>query len=277
MQGNEEIVKEIQDGSRDRKEAFLLLWKQNTPVIRQTVRKYCRREEYEDGLQEAFISLVNAAEHYRHDNGAGFLAYLCACIRQQLTRTLICSASVSIPEKVQRAAARYESIENDFYTVNGRFLSDLEMAELLDVPVIQIGNIRTAAIALNPESLEKPLPETEGLTLSDTLEDSKAEFESGILSDGSAAALLNAAQEELTEQEFNILIARAEGKTFTEIGKEAGKTPGQARSDFQKAARTLVNSDRFRKVLPDSGYYRGSLASFLRTWTSCTEWEAIGY
>lgn len=272
---NEELVTLIQDKPADRQQRLLELWNQNKTIVRETVRRFCRPEDREDGLQESFICLVSAVDHWSPDGGSNFLTYYKKNLQRHLVREILCNSSVSIPEGVQVQAAKLRKLEIAFFAENGRTPTNTELAVLLGIPAKDVQSLRSASLSL-PDSLDRPLQgqEAEDITLADTVAAPES-FEDELLADGSLAAILQAIKQELTDQEQDIVIQRASGKTFEQIGQVTGETERKTRQLFYKASRKLKYSENFTKALP-AVFYAGGLESFRHSWTSCVE-RALGF
>ena len=273
---NEELATLIQDRPADRQQYLMELWDQNKVIIRETVHRFCRPEDREDGLQESFICLVSAVEHWKPDGGSNFLTYYKKNLQRHLVREILCNSSVSIPENIQVQAAKLQKLETAFFAENGRTSTNTELAALLGIPAKDVQALRSASLALYSDSLDRPLQgqESEDITLADTVA-APGSFEDELLSDGSLAAILQAIKMELSAEEQTIILQRGAGKTFAEIGSAVGRTEKQARQDFYKASRKLKRSEEFTMCLP-SVFYSGGLETFRHTWTSSVE-RALGF
>lgn len=273
---NEELVTLIQDKPADRQQRLLELWNQNRPVIRATVRRFCRSEDQEDGLQESFLCLASAVDHWSPERNVSFLTFYRKSLQRHLVRNVLCNSSVSIPENVQMQAARLRKAETAFLAEHGREPTNTETAALLGIPAKDVQSLRSASLALYSDSLDRPLQgqEAEDITLADTVA-APENFEDELLMDGSLQAILGAMQKELTDQEQDIVIQRASGKNFGQIGEAVGETEKKTRQLFYKASRKLKYSENFTRSLP-AVFYAGGLESFRHSWTSCVE-RALGF
>lgn len=274
---NEELATLIQDRPADRQQYLMEIWNQNKTIIRETVRRFCRPEDREDGLQESFLCLLSAVEHWKPDGGGNFLTFYRKSLQRHLVREILCNSSVSIPEGVQVQAAKLRKLETAFYSENGRTPTNAELAVLLGIPAKDVQSLRSASLSL-PDSLDRPLQgqeaEDKDIALGDTVA-APGSFEDELLSDGSLAAILEAIKQELTDQEQDIVVQRASGKTFEQIGQATGQTEKKARQIYYKASRKLKYSEEFTRCLP-SVFYSGGLETFRHTWTSSVE-RALGF
>ena len=77
---NEQLVTLIRAGE-DPAGNMLKLWEQNKGFIAKMARKYSGYAEMDDLMQEGYLALNEAVEHYA-DKGAAFLTYAAFWIRQ---------------------------------------------------------------------------------------------------------------------------------------------------------------------------------------------------
>ena len=265
---NEELINMIREGTADRQQLLADLWRQNLPIIHKVVRRFCNPADYDDGMQESFLCLTSAADHWQSDSGGNFLTYYTKCLQRWLVRTILCTAAaVTMPEGVQKHAARLRKAENSFLAEHGAYPSNVQLAEILQIAVEEVQALKSAALSLETKSIDEPVPGTDDLIFADMLEDSKAEFESSIISDQTAGELLEVMRNELSDEEQAVILQRAEGKTFQEMGGTIGQTDRQARALYLKAARKMRNSDYWYTSLP----YRGGLGAFKHTGSSVVE------
>lgn len=265
---NEELINMIREGTADRQQLLADLWRQNQPIIHKVVWRFCKPADYDDGMQESFLCMVSVANHWQSDSGSSFLAYYTKSLQHWLVRTILCNAAaVTMPEGVQRQAAQLRKAETDFLAEHGAYPTNAQLADLLQIAVEDVQALKSAALTLETKSIDEPVPGADDLVFADMLEDSKAEFESRIISDQAAGELLEVMRNELSDEEQTVILQRAEGKTFQEMGGTIGQTDRQARSLYLKAARKMRNSDYWYTSLP----YRGGLGAFRHTGSSVVE------
>lgn len=259
----------IRDGSADNQQLLADLWRQNLPIIHKVVRRFCNPADHDDGMQESFLCLMSAAGHWEADSGSSFLTYFVKCLQRWLVRTILCNAAaVTMPEGVQKQAARLRKAENSFLAEHGAYPTNHQLAEILQIAVEDVQALKSAALSLETKSIDDPVaPGSDDLTFADVLEDEKAEFESGIISDQAAGELLDAIRKELLPEEQNLILQRAEGKTFQAMGEIVGETAERTRRMYLKAARKLRRSPYFYTSLP----YHGGFKSFMHTGSSVVE------
>ena len=258
----------IREGTADRQQLLADLWRQNQPIIHKVVRRFCKPADHDDGMQESFLCLLSAVDHWQPDSGSCFLTYFTRSLQHWLVRTILCNAAaVTMPEGIQKQAARLRKAENSFLAVHGAYPSNVQLADLLQIAVEDVQALKSAALTLETKSIDEPVPGADDLVFADMLEDSKAEFESRIISDQAAGELLEVMRNELSDEEQIVILQRAERKTFQEMGCTIGQTDRQARSLYLKAARKMRNSDYWYTSLP----YRGGLAAFRHTGSSVVE------
>ena len=265
---NEELVNMIREGTADRQQLLTDLWRQNLPIIHKVVRRFCNPADHDDGMQESFLCLLSAVEHWEPDSGSSFLAYYTKSLQHWLVRTILCKASaVTMPEGVQRQTAQLRKAESTYLAEHGAYPTNVQLADLLQIAVEDVQALKSAALTLETKSLDEPVSGADDLVFADMLEDSKAEFESRIISDQAAGELLEVMRNELSDEEQSMILQRAAGRTFQEMGATSGQTDRQARNLYLKAARKMRNSDYWYTSLP----YRGGLGAFRHTGSSVVE------
>lgn len=244
-------------------------------MIQQTVSRLTpNKQDREDSLQEAFISLQLCANGYDPESKILFISYLIPAIKRRITQTVLMNG---LPDHVRRLLWNYRRFKSGYLLSHGREPSDSEIMGSLSITKDELTTIRRAESFTEPLSLDKPTEyQDEGETsLYEAIPDG-SDFESAVLSDESSRAILEAIKAELTPQDAEAVIMRANGHTFAEIQKGCGySTSGKAQRQIFKACSKLRRSTRFMDSLPDGRYYHGSLSGFLTTWTSSTEREAI--
>ena len=265
---NEELINMIREGTADRQQLLADLWQQNLPIIHKVVWRFCKPADYDDGMQESFLCLTSAADHWQSDSGGNFLTYYTKCLQRWLVRTILCNAAaVTMPEGVQKQAARLRKAENSFLAEHGAYPSNVQLAEILQIAVEEVQALKSAALSLETKSVDEFVPGSDDLTFADVLEDEKAEFEARIISDQAAGELLEAIKKELLPEEQNLILQRAEGKTFQEMGEDIGETGERARRLYLKAARKMRRSPYCYTSLP----YHGGFRSFMYSGSSVVE------
>lgn len=107
---NEELVSLIQQG-KNVTENMGILYQQNEIFIRNIVKKYDFVAETDDLMQEAFLGLVEAVEHYNAEGDANFLTYAQYIIKGQCLKYIEKNkGSIRIPSWMLAKIKEYKKL-----------------------------------------------------------------------------------------------------------------------------------------------------------------------
>lgn len=141
---NEEIIDRIQSGYSV---TFNLeiLYTNNLPLIRLFLNPYIRLnpQDEEDLLQEAFLGLVDAVNHYEPDRGVLFMSYAEYWIKQRARTYISKDKSIRIPCHFKDQISRYKKSVQEFQQLYNRNPSDLDMCDYMNVSIEEIKKIKT--------------------------------------------------------------------------------------------------------------------------------------
>lgn len=266
------IVQKIQTTTDDehRRKLLATLYKRNEALIRCVVRPYVRAGyEMDDALQDAFIGLVKAVDHYQE--GAGeFTSYLAAWVRQTVGRAFMNTGNIKrLPEYLQRQIRNYSRALADAQA-EGREPTDGELCAALGLSSAQLENTRRAAYERRALSLSQPIDGAEELTLADAIRDSADPIGDALenISAEQDAAILWAAVGTLEGKQADTIRKRyRDGLTLKEIA-DAGGVSITAIKQREKAALTRLRMNRDVRQLYEgysSAIYHGGLDAFRRS------------
>lgn len=169
QQTNEQLATLIRAGE-DPAGNMLKLWERNKGFIAKMARKYSGYADMDDLLQEGYLALNEAVEHYT-DKGASFLTYAAFWIRQGLRRYIEHNSTVRLPSGLYDDVIKYKRIRREYLTEYGAEPTEREMRALLGVSGKEFGRIEENAKRGEIRSLSEPIGEEEdNYTLGDTLE-----------------------------------------------------------------------------------------------------------
>lgn len=283
---NEQLVARIRSGA-DVAENMLKLWQQNKGYICKIINSYRNYAEEDDLQQEGYLGLCDAVEHYEQEEGVPFITYAGYWIRGYIARYIKNTGTIRLPEHMQDSIREYETIVAKWQREFGVKPSDGEICLYMRISQKKLENIRKAAQKSKIESLDVPAGDEEGYSLYDLLPclDNEEEVVLDRVQNEQLKGLLWPMVDSLPGQQGLIIRMRfQEEKTLKEVGEKIGYTVEGVRQHQAKAIRELrkpSKSKYLRSFLPDSHIYskalkRNGVAQFNCTWTSSTEYAALG-
>ena len=165
---NEQLVALIRAGE-DTAGNMLKLWEQNKGFIAKMARKYSGYADMDDLMQEGYLALNEAVEHYT-DKGASFLTYAAFWVRQGLRRYIERNSTVRLPSGLYDDVIKYKRIRREYLTEYGAEPTEREIRALLGVSGKEFERIEENAKRGEIRSLSETIGEEEdSYTLGDTL------------------------------------------------------------------------------------------------------------
>ena len=205
----------------------------NAPVARSIASRYRSKGVDSDDLEQvAYLGLVKAANGYRVDASTAFLSYAVPTIRGELKRYFRdCAWTVRIPRRLQEMqgtiAAKVPELEQEL----NREPTPAEIAEHLEVEVIEVEQALAAKGCFNVLSLDRPAEVDAELTLADVV----ADVDDGSIDQLETVEMLQPVLADLGERERRILQLRfVEGWTQSEIGNDIGVSQMQVSRVLRK-------------------------------------------
>lgn len=214
----------------------------NVPVASRIASRYggrgCAREDLE---QTAYLALVRAVRRFDPALGHHFLSYVAPCITGEIKRHFRDRGwMVRPPRPVQDLQPKIARELSQVDPATGLPVSEEDLATRLDVPVELVRQAWSARGCFSPTSLDRPLPDSEGLVIGDTL------LESGAAQDYHAAearAVLARVLSDLDPADRLLLRRRYHDEwTQEEIASELGITQTQVSRRLQRILGQLRES-----------------------------------
>lgn len=285
---NEQLVARIRAGE-DVAKNMLELYNQNKGFLAKMAKRYQGLAEMDDLLQEGYIGLSEAVNHFDADQGASFIHYAAFWIRQSMRRYVDnCGSMVRLPVHAREEVYEYNRAVKEYRKYYGEWPSDYILCRLLNVgqeklqeikKSVQIGQIRSLSEVLGGEDGE--------LTIEDTIA-SDQELEEDVIREADAAAMkreLWIAVDRLPGDLPEVIRRRyIDGQTLKEVGKDLDLKYERVRQMEYKALRELRQpgpSRKYRRYFEEyisaECCHHVGIESFQRTWTSEVEWEVLGW
>ncbi len=280
---NEQIVSEIRNGYSVT-DNMQLLYENNLPLIKKSIKPFAAYEPMEDLLQESYFGLWKAIQHYETSENVRFMTYAEYWIRQSVQRYLEkCGSVVRIPSHTRQKIARYKKTVQELEQELSRIPTHKEIADRMSVSV---GLLPKLEIQMQEvASLDAPLSDDDSLILADTVQaDFSLENETidKIYAEHSKSELWGIVARFTSDRENNIIreifinnqtmaaVARAEGISIDRIRQI--KEKGLRKLRIGKAKRELL--EKFDIV--EAGAYRNSVSKFSEHgFTSTVEYIAL--
>lgn len=282
-QTNEELVKDIQGGV-NASYSLDKLYQNNRGFIYRIACKYASYAEIDDLMQEAFFGLYEAARRFEFGYDVAFISYAAYWIRLSMDRYVKNNGTVRISVHTRERIEDYNKISQIWQQEYSRKPTDKEICYIMGISDEVLERVKAAACMARIGSLDTPVGEDGDATLYDLVPCAVDEYEQ-VLEDIQQEQLRAAIWplvDALPENLPYIIRARyQEQRTFVDIARESGVTIEAIRQKEKNAMRILRLPRNARKLQPyltdvqESTAFRGSAASFNRTWTSSTERAAL--
>ena len=283
---NEQLVALIK-AHENEADNMLQLWQQNKGFIYTIAKKYYGLAEPDDLLQEGYIGLCHAVQHYKSDQNASFIHYAAFWIKQVMIRYITnCCSAVRVPEHTRSGISQYKKIYGEYLKWYGKAPTEYEMSYFLDVSMDELESIKKSASMVAVQSLDEPLSSSDDeFCLIDTVA-SSGNFENDLIRRLDAAEMtksLWAAVEELPDNLPNVLKYRyKKNMSFREIGEQLGISKDNARNMEREALRKLRIPSKcesfksyFEQYITAAPVHHVGVGTFNRTWTSAVELEVL--
>ena len=239
---NEQLVARIQAGENTA-ENMLELWQQTERYVYQIAKKYKGYAEIDDLVQEGYLGLNAAVEHYKPDQGTKFISYLTFWLKTRMQRYIENNGSVRLPSGMYQAVMRYKRFVRQYKQEWGCEPSEDDYRAFLGVSEEELRNIRESANKANVSSLDSVVSQdNDKVALRDLIaSDQNLEEESIMKCDREMMQKeIDQIMGELSEEQRAVIQGRYfERLTLKQIGERTGLSLEKVRSLESKALRKL--------------------------------------
>jgi RNA polymerase primary sigma factor len=200
----------------------------------------------EDLVQEGMLGLIRAVEKFDWRRGFKFSTYGTLWIRQAIQRGLQNSGrTIRIPVHVAQRQVKVRKVENELGTKLGREPTDEEIAEVADLPIDQVIEIRE--LARNLASLDQAVSDDGEVALGDVLPSDRPEPLEEVadaMRDRQVAEIVARLPEpERKVLELRFGLSGDEPRTLRQTGSALGITSARASELEEQALRRLAGSE----------------------------------
>lgn len=280
---NEQIVEKIRNGYSVT-ENMQLLYERNLPLIKRMIKPYTAYENTEDLLQESYLGLWEAVQHYETSENVLFMTYAGFWIKQSAQRYIEkCSSVVRIPSNTKQKIIRYNKTVQKLTQEQSRAPTDKEVADSMQISVSEVEHLKTYSQSIS--SLDAPLNDDTDTTLGESIQ---ADYSlediaiDKIYEEHSKSELWGIVERYTADRENHIIKEYfMHNKSMPEIAREENLTVSRIREIKEKGLRRLRRGNAKRELyekfeIVECGIYRNSMNKFNEhNFTSAVEYIAI--
>ena len=239
------LAKKAKDGDKEAENLFI---ESNLRLVVSVAKRYVSTGmELLDLIQEGNLGLLKAFERFNPDLGYKFSTYSRDWIRQYINRALgEKSRTIRIPVHVKEKLYLLSRASEEFSLVNGRDPTNVELSEMLGMPVEKIDFL--SSIQLGTVSLSTKINDDEDSELEDFIPSSEMTPEERFLKDDFARLMREVIEKaDLDPREKYVLYKRyglnySKMMKLEEIAKEFHVTREWIRQIEKRALKKLRNS-----------------------------------
>lgn len=161
-----ELAKKVRTGDKIAKERFIY---SNLSLVMRIAKLYSNVPiDFLDLVQEGNLGLLKAVEMFDYTKGYRFSTYATFWIKEFIQKAIINQVpSIRVSSYMKKLINKYQSIQNAFFLNNGRYGTDAEISNIMEIPISQLQKIKS--FIYSTVSMYSPISTDEDTTFEEIL------------------------------------------------------------------------------------------------------------
>lgn len=161
-----ELAKKIRTGDKIAKERFIY---SNLCLVMRIAKLYSNVPiDFLDLVQEGNLGLLKAVEMFDYTKGYRFSTYATFWIKEFIQKAIINQVpSIRVSSYMKKLINKYQSIQNAFFLNNGRYGTDVEISNIMEIPISHLQEIKS--FIYSTVSMYSPISTDEDTTFEEIL------------------------------------------------------------------------------------------------------------
>lgn len=161
-----ELAKKVRTGDKIAKERFIY---SNLCLVMRIAKLYSNVPiDFLDLVQEGNLGLLKAVEMFDYTKGYRFSTYATFWIKEFIQKAIINQVpSIRVSSYMKKLINKYQSIQNAFFLNNGRYGTDVEISNIMEIPISQLQEIKS--FIYSTVSMYSPISTDEDTTFEEIL------------------------------------------------------------------------------------------------------------
>ena len=236
------LAKRIRDGDNQAKEQFIY---SNLRLVIHISKSYNNVPiDFWDLIQEGTLGLLKAINMFDYTKGYKFSTYATWWIKQFMQNAIINQVpTIKISSYMKGLITKYQSIQSTFYLNNGRYGTDAEISNIMEISIPQLQEIKS--FIYSTVSLDSPISSDEDITFDELLKTDEPTPDEVIMYTSNKDILEDLiSSSHLTEKEKKVIqtwfdIENDTVNTLRTVGKKLGLSQEGVRLIEKKALQKL--------------------------------------